>query len=183
MAGYQVRYPTGQALPPHSKTHPVCVQPSSRRQSFWTAPAERSDDGAFGGRNSTLPQKCAKGAKENLCPSCASLRPLQFGGAFVCFASSRFIPKRCRRWRSATALQGASDLRAAFAKVAVILDCAGTAQRRRRFRNPRVSRATKRRRRHKRNALCLFAAIAVWWCFRVLRGSFQTREEPAAPAS
>ena len=58
--------------------------------------------------------------------------------------------------------------------MAVILDCAGTAQRRRRFRNPRVSRATKRHTRHKRNALCLFAAIAVWWCFRVLRGSFQS---------
>ena len=75
---------------------------------------------------------------------------------------SRFIPKRCRRWRSATAVQGASVLRAAFAQAAILLDCAGTAQRRRRFRNATFNRATKKHQQRKRKTLsflCLFAAI------------------------
>ena len=73
---------------------------------------------------------------------------------------SRFIPQRCRRWRSATALQDAADSRAAFERAAILLDCAGTAQRRRRFLNAKFNRATKRHRRHKRKTLCCLCSFA-----------------------
>ena len=34
----------GASLPPHSKTRWICERVSSKQQTFWTAPAERSGD-------------------------------------------------------------------------------------------------------------------------------------------